>query len=145
MRSLNENRQAYLLGIFLFPNFFSNFPPIFPQKRNFRVIISAMRCNSRRKKSISSYATSPLGLDTKITLVLKFADRRPQTADRRPQTADRLAVTTPTIISWAVRVLNQKPSYTHNFRTYKAFPCIFAWRCLFLFLSQNWFIKKLHI
>ena len=35
-----------------------------------------MRCNSRKKKQIFFYATSPLGLDTKITLVPKFASHR---------------------------------------------------------------------
>ena len=48
--------------------FFKISPLNFPRKSNFRVIISDMCCNLRRKKQIFSYATSPIGLDNKLAL-----------------------------------------------------------------------------
>ncbi len=128
--------------------FFQNSPLIFPKKRNFCVIILAMLANLCKKIRFFSYP-----IDNKLALPQNSqhtAHSTQHTAHSTQHTA--LAINPPETLFLsadrqirATRILNQKSAYSHNFRKYKALPYTFAWRCLFSFLSQNWFIKKLHI
>ena len=137
---------------------FSNFP----RKSNFRVIISDMCCNSRRKKQIfsqpldasapkaqrsiiSSYATSPTELDNKLALSQNSQHSTARVLRFSGKLAKQAQLATSTNYNSARNNFSGYPFFKSNITTFshrktardagQITPCTWAFHCRWIIFS----------